>query len=751
MIRPTLRAQAPSPVLRKALAHAFMGTTLCLGQPAVAAEVAVAQDDDRLIEVIVVMERRNEDVQKMAVSIVALTPDDLQEKGIQSVADLQSQVPSLTFTNGGLAKFINIRGVGLNEAAPYQTVGVANYLDGAYIARETTTDDSYFDLAGVQVLRGPQGTYVGQNSTGGAIFVQSRAPSLEKAEGYAQIKAGNYKYRSVEGAVGVPLSDTLAVRASVLSESSDSFTTNDGPFGPGTVPVVTTHPGDLSHLVGRMQVLYAPTENFSARLIYQNSSRRTDGTPWQVGETQPFDQPYRVSYDLQTIYDVDYERATVIADWQFVPTINLHAVSSYQDTRIAIREDQDGTSGHVAPAVIQRGTNFQLHDWYYTNEIDLVSSLSGPFQWTAGVAQLEYNQPFTLQIFDYNHPPGGLGSSAGLQPDPNNALLLGWRTFRKNLGAFGEISYDFASKWQVKIGARYNRDEASLLRGSFVTFSGNPSAPHAMLPENVVESSAVTGRVLLNYQPNDNHFLYITASKGYKPGAWVPPAGRVEKETVVNYELGWKADLYDQHLRLAADIFYMPYEGFQATYAEDVLDPSRSVTKNVDGTKIKGAEFELRIAYSGFEFDLSGTYLDAKYGRLDVVAQPGTYFAGSPATPRNIEGQQIDYAPEFSGSTSLSYRVGLNSGSSLTPRLQWVYTGQQWTNFLQAEQHDLPSSSHGSFRLGYDSGAAWKADIYVTNLTDRLNMANRSGNSPAMGRVLWGAPRQYGVLLNYTF
>jgi len=137
-------------------AFSTIAATGVLGGPAVRAADQPAAEDV-LEPIVVTAERRAEDPQKMAVSIVALSADDLREKGVKTVNDLQAIVPSLTFTDSGNVKFINIRGIGINEGAPNQTDGVATYLDGAYIAREFTTDDAYFDLENVEVLRGPAG------------------------------------------------------------------------------------------------------------------------------------------------------------------------------------------------------------------------------------------------------------------------------------------------------------------------------------------------------------------------------------------------------------------------------------------------------------------------------------------------------------------------------------------------------------------------------------------------------------------
>ena len=127
---------------------------------------ALAQDDDnRLQEVVVTAERRAVSVQDVPISAVALSGDVLEARGVRTLADLQFQVPSLTFSDNGNSKYVNIRGVGISESAPNQTVGVAVHLDGAYVAREFVFGDAFFDLDNVEVLRGPQGTYSGQNAS----------------------------------------------------------------------------------------------------------------------------------------------------------------------------------------------------------------------------------------------------------------------------------------------------------------------------------------------------------------------------------------------------------------------------------------------------------------------------------------------------------------------------------------------------------------------------------------------------------
>ncbi len=705
-------------------------------------------NDDQLQAVVVTAERRGEDPQKMAVSIIALSQDDLTEKGVKTVADLQAIAPSLSYVDNGNVKFINIRGVGINEAAPNQTDGVATYLDGAYIAREYTTDDAYFDLDSVDVLRGPQGTYVGENSTGGAIFLTTKKPSLDGIEGYVQQTFGSYAYRSTEAAANVPFNDVLAFRASVIFETRDSFTKNFGPIGVGDNTPGITQPGNLNRQVGRFQVLYKPTENIDVHVLYQHSERNTDGLPYQYIDAATLSHPFTANYDFPGKYDLTYDRTSATLDWQFVPSVKLHAVSSYQNTNQFTQVDTDGTSPGISPGVPQTAYILPLHEWYYTNEADLVSSLDGPFQWTAGAAMLVYNQWFADQILGYTDAP-----------DYSSGLYLNFRAFRKNVAGFGEVSYEISPQWEVKAGVRENHDQVGLRAGSYLDPIGPNGGLELPAGPNIQSFNATTGRVLVNFKPADGELAYFLVSRGYKPGGWTPNVAEAVTgnniygaETVTNYELGLKSTLFDNHFRSAIDVFRMNYQGFQATISTPP-DPTTSITKNVSGTIIQGFEAQIDATQWGFDLGFGFSFLDAKFGNLEIYEPAGEAGLNIPATATqiNLNGRTIDYAPRVSGNISLSYQFDLGAAGKLTPRLQWTYQAGQWTSFYDAPQDYMPAYALGSARLSWEPKKNWRLDAYVTNLTDRVYFANSGGNNPETWTVLFGAPRQYGATLNYKF
>ena len=529
-----------------------------------------------LEDIIVTAERRSMEAQKMPGSVVALSTSSLKESGVSDISDLQGIVPSLTYLNHGNGTFINIRGVGLTEAAPNQTTGVAVHLDGAYVAREFTTDDAFFDLERVEVLRGPQGTYVGQNASGGAIFAVSKSPSLDGVEGFAGVTFGDYNEKLVEGAVGGPVSEILAFRVSLQTETRDSFFDNLGKFGAGTLPKPTNHPGSVDRHLGRFQLLYKPSEDFDLRLVYQDSTRSTDNVVYRRNDASTWANPWEITYDTRQEWVNNYNRYTGIANWQATDDVAIKFVAAYQEMDQKLIADDDATSPYVSPTISQSVREIQIHDEYYTAEVNVLSTSDSKFQWIVGATMLDYEQPFTYQSVPYT-----------TLPDFDTGLIINFDVFRKNYAVFGEVSYALTPTLELKVGARYNRDETELAAGSYIQ-PGGPHSPVVIPVSNSADFTEGSGRVVLNWQPNDENFFYISVARGYKPGGWEPFGNVYGSEIVLNKEIGWKGILIDRHLITSFDVFHMDYDGFQASFAGDVNNPTTTVTENIDGTTIIG-------------------------------------------------------------------------------------------------------------------------------------------------------------------
>src|ERR1044072_1730844 len=208
-----------------------------------AQEKAATREDAGLEEVVVTAQRRVESLQDVAIAATAIPGDQLRMKAVDRLADLQFAAPSLIITDSGLLQSVNIRGIGLASGSPQVTNGVATYIDGLFQPPIVTTN-SFYDIANVEVLRGPQGTLAGANSTGGAIFITSNNPQLDAADAYAEAEFGSYSTQAAQGAVNVPMGDTFAMRLAGTSRKRDSYYDDVGPFN--------NHPGGLDEVSGRL-------------------------------------------------------------------------------------------------------------------------------------------------------------------------------------------------------------------------------------------------------------------------------------------------------------------------------------------------------------------------------------------------------------------------------------------------------------------------------------------------------------------
>src|SRR4051812_5627838 len=226
-----------------------------------AAHAQEAASSSALEEVVVTAERREVNLQDVPASATVMTANTLAAQGIDNVIDLQQAAPSVSINTYNRSTFINIRGVGIAQSAPTSNPGVAYYIDGMFIPHEQFIAQSFYDIDTIEVLRGPQGTLTGQNSTGGAIYVRTPAPDFSKLSGYVDQTAANYDWQRTVAAVNVPLGEKLAIRVAGAFDERGSYTDNIGPSA--------SDPGSGRDTGARAALLYQPTDGMTFNLRYE--------------------------------------------------------------------------------------------------------------------------------------------------------------------------------------------------------------------------------------------------------------------------------------------------------------------------------------------------------------------------------------------------------------------------------------------------------------------------------------------------
>ncbi|MEL0211480.1 MAG: TonB-dependent receptor, partial [Novosphingobium sp.] len=444
-------------------------------------------------EIIVTAQRRKEKLQDVAVSATAFDAGALADKAVTNLADLQNASPALSISDGGITQSINIRGIGLASNSPSVTAGVATYVDGLF-QPPIVQANSFYDLASVEVLRGPQGTLVGSNSTGGAIFINTQNPQLDAGlGGYAMFGGGNYGSVQSEAAVNLPVSDTVGFRAAGFYRNRDSFYTSVGP--------VSNEAGKLREGGGRFTAMWKPG-SFQAVAKVSFNDRDTGGYAYRPILGTPY-AAFRVG-DIRTIsFDTpvaNRERAfqaSLELRQELASGITLRSVTGYQNKRINALNDVDASAG---PGGIAE--DYFAGERVYTQEINIISPTEGRFDWIVG-GYFQRND-IAIRI---------LQDQQGFPTD-----IIGGNQ-RTTTGVFAQGNYEIVPGLEAQLGARYSTYKATGY-GDVTIGAGIPGFPPGGLAVASLagshKDSLATGKFALNWKVDPDNLLYALVARGYK-------------------------------------------------------------------------------------------------------------------------------------------------------------------------------------------------------------------------------------------
>jgi iron complex outermembrane receptor protein len=702
----------------------------------VSAIAAAADQAGQLSELVVTAERRAVDLQKTAISAAVLTGADLDKKNINTIDSLQFTTPSMTIQNTGQNVLVNIRGVGKSEGGVQAPSGVLIYRDGvATSPGGFLANEPYYDIDGVEVLRGPQGTLAGANATGGALFVREVDPTLGRVGGWAEGQYGNYNEARVRGAVNVPLSDTFAVRLAANLEHRDSFYLVTGPW--------TGNAGRHDEVDARASFLWQPTD--ALRIVWKNDYSRIDHGGSPAGpNTGTTDHLFDLTSDAHLAGVERGVRSVLQISYAFANGLTLRSISGYQYGKTIYDLDFDGTS-RVAPA----GPGPLIYtvvgtDRTYSEELNLVSSDTGPFTWVLGAVY--QNELVRIPNRGFIQSLGPFGSSTtGL------ALQVGYETPKESWGVFAHGAYDLTDRLKLQVGARYSDSKMTLTDQALLTSGGVTVINHPIIDQHEGDSK-LTGKIGLDYRLGERGLLYAFVATGQKQGGIGPlaglglPAGTpgplFKPEEVTDYELGWKDTFLDGRLRLQLDGYHYDYKNFQVS----IFDPSNAlgVIRNVTGTTtIEGVEAQGAGVFGDLSIDFGASYNHSSLGEFSAI-DPRFVAAG----PQNLAGRPQPNAPQWTASLGAQYVFHTGDGDTLTPRIDYGMVGARWATLFHVSPTDrLSEQSIVNAQLTYARGDDWRVIAYTTNAFDLHYISSLSLGSLASA----GPPRQYGLRISKTF
>ena len=749
----------------------------------------LTQEQQFIEDVIVTAEKRNESLQTVSQAVTAITDSELEAKNITSFVDLTAVVPGVTVAkNEGYKTVISIRGVG-NEtnqnaiAAP----SVAFHMDGIFVASPFSLQTDFVDVERIEVLRGPQGTLFGQNSTGGAINVISKKPSSDNFYAKTDITLGDYDLMKIGAALNFPISDKLATKLTISTIERDGFTEN----------LVTGQDlDDASSISIRSDWIYEISDTSSLRIFGQYFDSDRNGSAMK-GKDDLSSDARKLSQDTMSKQELSSKILALIyeSDLGFA---NLKVLASKQEDDILVVRDNDRHAAGVQPVLSMPGLPYIYIDNapYYpmaefnpesslvdtdTFEINLISNepvLNGKLDWTFGAFYLKHKIENHIRGYVDNDLDGEFKYVCD-EPfaNPNYCFNIGEDPFgadfdfvtdafpeRESFSIYGQTTYMISDISRLISGIRFTEDDVTTCNANFFFGCDNLTT----------SSDEMTGKIALEYDVNSDTMVYLSFTAGYKPGGTNLTYGSdaedgsfsamvfetFEPETVDSMEFGIKSDFYDGKARANIAVFSYDYENLQFQATDPI--PYEGGVANIPESEMSGIEIEFTaLATDNLTFDMNLGFIDSEVSSdfevLDNVLA-FQYFFGEEALRydlrENVNGNELAKTPDFTADISITYETELSSGNSLTSVFQFVKRGE----FMQRVNNNpsvdkVPAYQIFNMSLGLDFKNDLSLDFILLNAGDEdgLNSAMTDVFGVAATGLEYIPPRQFMTRISYNF
>ena len=687
---------------------------------------AVFAETNRTIEeVVVTAEKRESTVQKTSIAITAYSDEMLELRGIDSVEDLQFSAPNLVISPNSQSPvtYAYIRGIGSDQLVAGFDPGVAYNIDGVYVGQPSSMPGDLWDLERVEVLRGPQGTLYGRNTTGGSINLLTKNPT-EEFQAFGDVTFGDYDRRRIRGVINGG-NETVSGRLSFISDENDGYQDNlTGSNGDVT---------DLHSFRGKLKFTISDRAEFllTAQRFQndgqQSQKKREAFAPVELAPGFIVDvyngaipnptNPRKVAKDYKE--DLDLTNTMVSAkftyDWDAVRLVAITGL---------IRNDWFQTSD-----IDMSNNPVQTQDWdmetrQVSQEIQLVSNSDGPWDWILGVFYFD-EELETDYVFDDT-------SVAGF------TFMNGGDLDTRSTAIYGQTSYDMrdsGSPFKLTAGLRWTKDEKDIFEYQQIPqFAVDLSGP---MDEDWSEMS---GKLALDWFISDDVLGYASYSHGYKGGGYsMGQFDAFDPEKVDSLEVGIKSQFWDNRAQVNVALFSNDYKDLQVNF----LEFTSFTTDNAAEASIDGLEIESTfLPVEGLTLNVNLTWLDATFD--DYQFTPVI----------DLSGDTLNRAPEYTIGLSAQYEWQLGQNGDLLVRFDYYWQDEVYYRVQNVDRHKEDSFSTSDARLVWNSPSGkWLVDAFVKNISDDDNLRGltvsdglSTGNNSFES---YYPPRTYGVRLGW--
>ena len=756
--------------------------------PAAASADPGAASGEKIEEIIVTAQKREQSIQDIGTSITAFDSASLRQLGLSSVTDIAQQVPGLQFQAfSPTITIFNLRGISQNDFGDHHEAPVAVYADDVYMASMSAVAGGAYDLDRVEVLRGPQGTLFGRNATGGLIHYVSARPSTAGNSGFVHVTGGQYADIETESALNVPLSGTSALRFSLATTKHGGTIRNlAGPdantqnqyawraqwlLKPSDAGEITLKAYGLRN-IDEISPSYAwnascqnqgviipggcpgSYNNLGAFITDTQNPYGTCNGCDQAGYHNPyaFSRPFTQALDRRGVFDRSLYGLTMHVDWS-LGALKLASVTDYMHLRKHYGEDSDSTPIYQF--------NFDTFQKYHQLSQELhLSGGNDAFRWIGGLYYLNMSTD-DIQAQQLNQTY--LAAVGIFSPAPffqGNQFVLA----TKSWATFGQAEWKLAEAWKLIAGLRYTRDSKDYNFQLWNPAPGTPLLDAGGLPYIYNSTTAPgqanrtwglnSGKIELDYKPARDALIFASINRGPKGGGWSAPSNPAvsnvrsdlfsllayKPETLTSYELGTKLTLLDGRARLNADVFYYDYRDYQAFS----LRLSTQIIGNSDA-KLKGGEIEFTyLPTKGLTTQFGVSVLDTRIIGLPLLSDtvPGA------STPVDRE---MPNAPKLTVNGLVRYEWPATNGT-WSAEVNGKWNSRQWLENINAPVDLQPSYAVADLHFGYASDRNWELNAWVKNATNKYyRVYNLDVSFFGYNESVYGNPRWWGATFTYKW
>ncbi|GAA0386234.1 TonB-dependent receptor [Brevundimonas terrae] len=705
-----------------------------------AAQDTTQEQAAQVSDIVVTAQRREQRLQEVPLAVSAFSMESLQDSKVESLTSLDGKIPNVVLAPVGAYPFASaffIRGLGFADVESSFEPSVGVELDGVYLSRNVGAVQDFFDVGGVTILRGPQGTLYGRNTIGGVVSVQSRRPTFDFGARGQLTFGSNGRQELRAGVEGGLIDDTLAGKFSFLAKTYDGYVKNFDGRDMGAQDVMSM----------RGALLWTPTANFDATLIidYTKDEGTGPGTenaslPGMIlpGFGQPADadgDPFLTHIGDDVFSNLEALGITLNANWD-LGAVKLTSITGYRSTDTNVLSDFDST-----PLAFMTVHRDETHE-QFSQELRLSSTAEGPLNYVVGAYYMTQ---------EYEIGTGQFGLVFGA-PDPVTGAPAGSTIYTNqkadSWALFGQADYEIIPNLTLTAGGRYSKEEK--------TFTTQPLFfPNARTFDASFDD--FSPKFGISYKWSDTLMTFAQYSRGFRAGGFNGRAGSFEavgpydSETVDSFEIGVKSELLDRRLRLNASVFTSEYKDMQQSVQQLIpgTNINQTLVANVGSASITGFEAEASALLT------DALTLTATVGYLDAAFDEFTADLGDGLGLIDRSNLPMTYAPEWSNSVTLNYKKSYDFGQ-VTAQASARYASDMYTSFnaLNALSDFAVRKANtiidGSVALELPDGR-WRVSLWGKNLTDEVIINNTFGVGPLLAARVYQPPREIGVDLSFTF